>query len=177
MGNAGISEAIVDTGPPLHLWEIGQVTLLSFFPILHFTHQIKKELVHHSVWSSVEKEKRLKIALHTISDNEVGLEHRRRHPSRLSNPDLSILALMQHLSEATVLTDDLELRQAVEYSRHGVVGSIGIVVRGYKRGNLSYEEMAAAVDRLLNDSSLYLRRAFKERILRLVRRLERGEKE
>ncbi len=66
----------------------------------------------------------------------------------------------------------LKLRRAVVMARRQVTGSVGIIVRGYRQKYLSYGEMVTAMDRLFNDSSLYLSRSFKNRVLELVRELE-----
>lgn len=171
-----MSRAVADTGPFLHMQEIDQLSLLSFFTAVNISGQVREELRDYSVWLSLEKEKRLKVTVQAVTDIEIKREKRRWRSLQLSDPDLSVLVLMRRFPEATVLTDDLELRRAVVTVGREVTGSVGIIVRGYRRGRLSYEEMVTVMDHLFNDSSLYLSRSFKNRVLELIRELERQEK-
>jgi predicted nucleic acid-binding protein len=50
MGDESLRQAVSDTGPLLHLQEIGQLTLLSFFAGLLISRQIKEELRAYSAW-------------------------------------------------------------------------------------------------------------------------------
>lgn len=172
-----MSRAVTDTGPLLHLQQIDQLSLLSLFSAVYISGHVREELKDYSVWSYLEEEKKLKVTVQVVTDIEVRREKRRWRALRLSNPDLSVLALMRRFPEAIVLTDDLELRRAVETAGHEVTGSVGIVVRGYKQGHLSYDGLVTAMDRLFNDSSLYLSRSFKNRVLGLIRELEKEKKE
>ncbi len=134
---------------------------------------MKEELKVFSVWSALRQEKRLQVTVQAVAKTALKRERRQQRSSRLSNPDLSVLVLMRRFPNAVVLTDDLELRRVVEASGYEVTGSVGLVVRGYRQGHLSYEEMERAITRLLDDSSLYLSRAFRKRVLELVRQIEK----
>lgn len=75
---------------------------------------------------------------------------------RLQGPDLSLLALSQKLKVQRILTDDLELRKAAEALGLETHGSLGIVLRAYKRKRLSLAETKSALADLFNISSLYV---------------------
>jgi len=167
-----VNRAVADTGPLLHLQEINQLSLLSLFAAIDISSQVKAELEDYLAWSSLEKAKGLKTTVRTVTDAEIKRENRRWRSLGLSDPDLSVLVLMRRFPKAMVLTDDLELRRAVMVAGRQVTGSVGIIVRGYRQRHLSYEEMITAMDRLFNDSSLYLSRSFKKRVLELIRDLE-----
>ncbi len=90
---------------------------------------------------------------------------------RLQEADLQVAALAELRKPSAVLTDDLELRRALEQRGHLVVGSIGVLIRAYKNGPLTRVAFEKALIRLLDDSSLYLSRAFRQHVLRLLDQL------
>lgn len=71
-----------------------------------------------------------------------------------------------------VLADDLKLRKAIESLGRGVIGSVGILIRGYREKMLTNEELRKSVYMLFNDSNLYLSSAFRKKVLKLVEELE-----
>lgn len=70
--------------------------------------------------------------------------------------------------EHHVLTDDLALRRYLEIHHAVVVGSIGMLVRAYRVGQLQRGELEAAVDALFDHSTLHVSRAFRAYVRRLL---------
>jgi len=62
----------------------------------------------------------------------------------------------------------LALRQYLEIHHAVVVGSIGMLVRAYRVGQLQRGELEAAVDALFDHSTLHLSRAFRAYVRRLL---------
>ena len=74
---------------------------------------------------------------------------------------------------STILTDDLELRKAVETCGLKPVGTVGVIINAYKTGLIGD---AKTLDKVLNSlfdhSSLYISGIFKEFILEKVKEFE-----
>ena len=68
-----------------------------------------------------------------------------------------------------LLTDDLAVREATE--RQGVrpVGSLGIIVRAYRIGQISLDEAERFLNELHDTSSLFVTRAIVELALKQLR--------
>ncbi len=74
----------------------------------------------------------------------------------LSQADASVLALAHRMEAEIVFTDDLDLRDAVKSHRIIPVGTIGILLRAYREGELSNKKLNKSLDNLLDLSSLFI---------------------
>ena len=79
-----------------------------------------------------------------------------------------MLALIQQVTGAVAVTDDLALRKAIEASGSMVTGTVGILFRAYKLKIINAKQLRGAIDTLFDDSSLYLSSAFKTRIISMI---------
>lgn len=79
-----------------------------------------------------------------------------------------MLALIQQITDAIAVTDDLALRKAIEASGSTVTGTVGILFRAYNLKIINAEQLRVSVDTLFDDSSLYLSCAFKSRIISMI---------
>ena len=163
--------AITDTGPPLHLNQIGYLRLFNIFEKIVVSKQVKDELLKFGVWSFFTKEMATHLQEEIVTDDEINKEQDKRKDHMLHKTDLSVLVLMCRMMDALALTDDLSLRRAIESLGRVVVGSIGILIRGYRDQRLSKDELHRCMDLLFNDSSLYLSRAFRVRVLKLIEKI------
>lgn len=159
--------AVSDTGPPLHLVEIGKENLLSLFRAVIISEEVQTELVRHGVWDKIQS---VPLCMDVVQVNRNELIEQRRAMSgfRVHLTDISVAALAARMSPDVVLTDDLELRKGLENQGRLVVGSVGILIRSFKTGNLGKSELLACIDTLLNGSSLYLSKGFAVHIRRLL---------
>ncbi len=71
-----------------------------------------------------------------------------------------------------VLTDDLQLRKALETQGHKVVGSVGVVVRAFTFGIIDKAELQTIIDELLDGSSLYTSRSFRRHVYDILNDIE-----
>jgi predicted nucleic acid-binding protein len=172
-----MNKAITDTGPPLHLNETGYIQLLKLFDTLLVSTQVKEELQDLGVWYSLTKQKAIHLQEEIIIDDEITKEQDRWKDLTLHRADVSVLVLVKRMADALALTDDLALRKAIESLGRVVVGSVGILIRGYREKRLSKDELHKGVDLLFNDSSLYLSRIFRDRVRKLVEELEETQRE
>jgi predicted nucleic acid-binding protein len=90
----------------------------------------------------------------------------------LQPADAQVFALAKaERFEKTVLTDDLALRRRIEAQNGIAVGSIGILIRAYRIGQLQRSELDEAIEALFQHSTLYLSRPFRAYIQRLLESL------
>lgn len=167
-----MDKAITDTGPPLHLHQIGYLQLLRIFKTVVVSELVKKELQEFGTWYSFCNEKGISIKQKTVTEDEIIDEHKKWKEQKLHKADISVLILARRVADALVLADDLKLRKAIESLGRGVIGSVGILIRGYREKMLTNEELRKSVYMLFNDSNLYLSSAFRKKVLKLVEELE-----
>lgn len=168
-----MNRAITDTGPPVHLCQISQCQLLGMFKSISLSEQVKKELELYGSWEELNKNKSIHINKESVSEDEIENEQLKWEKFCLQRADLSVLVIVHRLGDALALTDDLELRKAIESLDRTVVGSVGVLIRGYRTGKLKKDELCKCVDMLFNDSSLYLSSAFRARVLSMIENIER----
>ena len=160
--------AVSDTGPPLHLTRIGQETHLALFRSVIITGQVEAELAAWNALDAVVAALPGRLRVEAVSPSEIDAARRSLQRFKLHEPDLSVAALAASTQPDLVLTDELELRKALEARGHLVVGSVGILVRAFKVGRLSRVGLGAALDDLLDGSGLYLSKAFRVHVSKLL---------
>lgn len=171
IGAWAMPEAVVDTGPLIHLDEIDQLLLLlAVFPATHIPEAVVGELTNQKAKAFIslyaDRIKTIAVsdqALFSAKDAHAGF--------RLQLADLAVLALVRQIPDAIASTDDLELRKAIEQSGRTVTGTVGVLFRAYKLQIIGADQLRDAIDRLFDDSSLYLSSAFKTKVLEMIRSL------
>jgi len=159
-----VSEAISDTGPILHLAEIGALSVLTIFNRVLVSNLVNEELRRYGIDLVVEGQRwsGLTFEVKTIGQERVTELLRELTAFKLHRADASIIALADDLEIRPVLTDDMELRKALESKGHEAVGSIGVAVRAYKLEKLTRESLEDLIDDLFSLSSLHLSKGFRQ---------------
>jgi predicted nucleic acid-binding protein len=164
-----MTEAIADTGPILHLYEIGQLECLGAFDNLQLPELVAEELRAYGLDPS-----RLEIATLIISIVRVPevewmqiVNDTKKPTIHPADAQVYVLARSNQF-RSPVLTDDLDLRRFLENVGATVVGSVGVLVRAYKVGYLKHSELESAVEALFTTSTLHISRAFKAYVHRLL---------
>ena len=166
-------EAISDTGPILHLHEIGCLEALGCFDALTIPDLVAAELegfgfsidhVRASVESPVEVQ-----SVEASSWRRVVTDQ----GDRLQPADAQVLTLAVAAGFGIpVLTDDLEIRRAVEKEGGLAVGSIGILVKNYHQQRFAKSELERRVDQLVGKSTLHMSRPFRRYVRTLIQEIE-----
>lgn len=159
-----LETAVSDTGPVLHLGEIDKIAELKQFDKVAVSDIVKAELRRHNIFDSVETILGNTLEVHKVKLSEITAQHNALSGYMLHRADLSVAALASRLTPDIVLTDDLELRKALESQGSTVVGSIGVLFRSFYNGPLSKDELRAILDQLFDDSTLYLSKGLKVHI-------------
>jgi predicted nucleic acid-binding protein len=165
-----VSEAISDTGPILHLAEIGALSILTIFEKVFVSKMVSEELLSYGIDLAVEGHRwsELTFEARTVGQERVIELLRGLTEFELHRADASIIALADDLRIRPILTDDMELRKALESRGHEAVGSIGVAVRAYKVGKLTKEALEDLIDDLLSHSSLHLSKGFRQFVRQML---------
>jgi predicted nucleic acid-binding protein len=164
-----VPETISDTGPILHLHEIGRLNTLATVAPLVLPSRVWEELRHRGLDEAAFQDSDLPFKVSpAIRDLVSSPETLRLQPA-----DIEVFLLAKERSfEPLVLTDDLALRRLLESRGATVAGSVGILIRAYTVGALAREELRRSSEALLEESSLHLSRAFRTYVRKLVADLE-----
>jgi predicted nucleic acid-binding protein len=164
------SEAVSDTGPVRHLWEIGQQRLLTLFSRVYLPDAVKTELQQQGIWEQLDPLPEVLFQVESVSEEDI-----RSLLSTLAVPiqptDASVAVLAKSVNPEVTLTDDLQLRKVLEGLELPVVGSVGLLIRGFKTGIFAKNELLTLIDRLFDGSTLYLSPVFKSHVKRLIEEL------
>lgn len=103
-----------------------------------------------------------------MADSDVDAKLATFAPFKLHRADVSVIFIAEQLKPSAVLTDDLNLRKALEFLGMTAVGSVGILIRCFKLGRFGKAELKAMLDKLFTGSTLYLSKAFKVRVKAMI---------
>ena len=159
MGHAGVETAVADAGPLIHLSEVECLPLLKVFEILHIPDAIWVETVEQR---SIEVPKAGHICRHSLESPEVIRFSQEHRLEKLQAGEKECLYLCQHLGISTLLTDDLSVREVAKSLKLTPVGSLGVVIRAYKRDFLSLSQAESHLIQLYETSSLFVTRTIIE---------------
>jgi len=160
--------AIADTGPLVHLAEIGEAGQLDIFDAVIVTEQVNVELIRHGVGARIAETLGNRFRVSSVSRSEMRTKLAELSRLRLHRADISTAALAARVKPDVVLTDDLRLRKALESQGFLVVGSIGVVFRALRLGRLGKRDAINRLDQLLDDSSLYASKAFRVSVRKIL---------
>ncbi|MCR4408199.1 MAG: hypothetical protein NUW24_14980 [Anaerolineae bacterium] len=162
-------EAISDTGPLLHLHEIGQLDALGIFTHLIVPRLVADELRTHGLKPANLGVPGLRISVVVVDEGHLNrvLTEGERPPIHPADAEVLALAYSDNFQKP-VLTDDLALRRRLEAAGAIVTGSVGILVRAYKTNRLTRAQLEHALDALFSNSTLHLSRAFRTYVRQLL---------
>lgn len=160
--------AVADTGPLLHLAQIGQEGQLTVFVRVSISRQVQEELARRVVFDQIAVVLGERLVVESVTSPEMNAQRTTLTSFKLHQTDVSVVALAARLMPDVVLTDDLELRRGLEAQGYTVVGSVGILVRAYKAGCFSKAELYARLDQLFDGSTLYLSKGFRTHVRHLL---------
>ena len=162
-------EAIADTGPVLHLHEIGWLESLRIFEHLVMPDLVAEELRAYGLDPSHLGVTALKVTIVIVERTEWSPVLSEADQPTIHPADAQVFVLARSSQfQKPVLTDDLTLRRRLEGQGGTVVGSVGVLVRAYTTGHLKRDELESAVDALFTTSTLYMSRAFRAYVRHLL---------
>ena len=150
--------AVADTGPLIHLAEIGCLDLLSIFEELHIPDAVWHEARHPpSIREGLSDAKRWTLPAEELESFIAAnrLEH-------LQRGELECLYLSSQEKIPLLLTDDLAVRDAARALGKTPIGSLGVIVKAHQLQRLSLEDADHRLMELDRTSTLYVTRAIVE---------------
>ncbi|MEK6975458.1 MAG: hypothetical protein AABY18_03850 [Candidatus Thermoplasmatota archaeon] len=153
-------EAIADAGPLIHLDESGAAEALHHFRRITVPTPVADEVraMPRGPGTRLLRQRHLHVTRPSRDEQAAADALPVR---RLSGADRLVLAFAD-ARDAPVLTDDLDVRDAARALGIRAIGSIGIILRAITTRLLPRAEGLAALDALLEDSSMYVTRALIE---------------
>lgn len=171
-GASRVPEIVSDTGPILHLHEIDRLPLLTTLSPLNIPDLVQAELGLYGIPMADLVKAGIEVTVTPVAEpiwREILLI-----PgfTRIQPADAQVFAIARSCSfQVLTLTDDLALRKLLEREGATVVGSIGLLIRGYRDGRLTRAALEKCIDDLLGKSTLHLSRAFRSYVRQLVEEL------
>jgi predicted nucleic acid-binding protein len=170
-----VSEAIADAGPLIHLREIGCLTLLTVFDAVHVPDAVWQETVDSG---RVPEEALLSLGIihrYSLLGSEVTRYAQENSLGILHGGERESLCLCGQIAVPILLTDDLAVREASKRLALIPVGSLGIVARAYRIGQLSLIEAERSIEALYDVSTLYVTRTIVDLVIEQLRRHPLGD--
>ena len=158
MGARAVNAAVADAGPLIHLAEVDGLALLRIFAVLHIPDAVWSEAVQPNRVREVDLAELRNIHRHTIPQVQVTQFLQDTGLEGLQTGDVESLCLCQHIQVATLLTDDLSVREAAKQLSLAPVGSLGIVVRAYRVRYISLADAERYLNAFYDTSSLFVTR-------------------
>lgn len=161
--------AVLDAGPLIHLAEVGQIALLGVFDTL---------LMPDAVWSESVSTGRVHdqailalscVRRRTLLPTDVATFVEGNALSHLQVGEIECLALCCQSDVRTILTDDMAAREAAKRLALTPVGSLGVVIRAYRCGQLNLAEAEIVIADLCDVSSLFVTRSIVEMAIEQLR--------
>lgn len=157
------NRVVSDTGPILHLHEINKQGLLSLFSKIIISQIIQEELSKY----------RLKInnniTIAKINNDQVAMLSQRY---LLELGESSAIWLCKSLNIPLLLTDDLNAGEVAQALEIKPVGTLGIIMRGYREKIISQKEAIELLNKLHKESSLFITSELINYAIKEVKRAE-----
>lgn len=161
-------ETISDTGPVLHLHEIGRLAILTTVAPVTLPDLVLAELEARGLGLARLREMGVDPRISPVPSSE-WKEILQNLAPQIQPADAQVFALVRVSGfQALALTDDLSLRRLLENHGAEVAGTVGVLVRAYTSGRIPRMELEAAIESLFNDSSLHLSHAFRTYLRKLL---------
>jgi predicted nucleic acid-binding protein len=171
-GACGVPEAVSDTGPILHLREIGQLPLLARLSPLSVPDLVLSELSFYGIHPAELMTAGFEVTVIPVAEPVWREILRAPGFSQIQPADAQVFAVARSRSfQGLVLTDDLALRRLLESEGALVVGSFGVLIRAYRDGRMARDLLERCVENLLENSTLHLSQAFRSYVRRLLAEL------
>jgi predicted nucleic acid-binding protein len=162
-----MTEAVLDAGPLIHLAELDALDSLGDLESLGVVEAVWEEVNHHQP-QALRAEG---LSLQRVVAPKPSEELRAMAIAlSLDRGEVESLSLMELHPNAWFLTDDAAARLVAEQRGYKVHGTIGLLIRGVRRGLRTPSEMLNLLHALPQRSSLHIRPGLLEAI---IQRLER----
>jgi len=156
-----MTDAVLDSGPLIHLAEIDALDVISDFSTLYIPDAVRDEVSRHQPSALTSS---LDFQVIPAPSPSVALRIMAR-TLPLDRGELEALSLMKINSHAIFLTDDSAARVAAEERGFRVHGTIGLIIRAARKGHKTRLEVIDLLRSIPQKSSLYIKPALLSEII------------
>lgn len=166
--DAGLGILVCDTGPLLHLHEMGCLDLLDDADLLMLPTAVRDEIVFLG-FSEILR--RLERANLQIAESKASINNRCEALSEifaLHQGERECLSLCANLPNPMFLTDDFAARLTAIALGLRVHGTIGLIVRAVRVGRRTAEQAVTILRDIPDKSSLFIKRSLLNEIIQQI---------
>lgn len=163
-----IKKAVIDSGPIIHLSEIGYFDLLKIVEKIYTPKAVENEINVKNAPGKNELAEAEWIIIKDLSKKDKEKAQLISKGFGIEQTDSEAILLALNMDVKLIFSDDLNTREVAELHGLEVHGTAGILARAYREGLLGYEEVKNAVDKLYKESSLYISKRVYETVLDLI---------
>jgi len=161
---------VSDTGPLLHLSEIGCSQLLLHIQKIYVPDSVCNEYKKHKRNSDADvltfkNIKHIPVAKYELQD----FIHQ-HNLGELHSGETECLFLCRNLSVDVILTDDLAVRDIANSLHITPVGSLGVIIKSYREKIITLAQAEKYIIDLYKTSSLYVTRTIVELVIEELKR-------
>lgn len=167
------AEAVSDTGPLIHLSQIGRFDSLRIVDRLLIPPEVEDEFKRGGSPRKLEELDIIEVRRIKGEQADSTGALARKYGLGLGEAEAIVLSKRENVS--LFFTDDLDARRTARMWGLEPHGSIGILLRACRDGILSKEKTVASVRDLHSDSSLYLTSDLVERAIEAVKKFSGDE--
>jgi len=146
---------VSDTGPLLHLYQIGAFDLFRIFESIHVTPMVLHELRRHAA-DLFDKGLHQSLIQASLSSRSVQQAHAWVNAQVLHAGEAEALAYAIEIKADVFLTDDTAARTLGEMLGLKVRGTLGVVLYAAATKQLTFEEASQRLSDLEQSSSLWM---------------------
>lgn len=154
-------EAVADAGPLIHLDEARAVEALHVFRRIVVPTPVADEVRVQPRGPGTRLLRQRHVHVTRPSRDEEAAAD--ALPARRLSATDRLALVMAQARDASVLTDDLDVRDAARSLGITAVGSIGLILRAATTRAVTRQEALDALDRLLSDSSMFITKGLIDR--------------
>lgn len=162
MGAKRVKAAVADSGPLIHLEEIGSLSLLRLFEQLHIPQTVWSEATHRDRVAETSLLELDNIERQFPAQKELAVFVQNKGLQTLHAGECESLFVCHQTNVPLILTDDLAVRETAKRLRLTPVGSLGIVIKSYRSELVTLNEAERYIFDLQDISTLFVTRAIVE---------------
>jgi len=159
--------AVLDAGPVIHLDELGQLRLLADFAAVRIADTVFREIERHRPGCLRLAEVPFDVVSPTPGSRQA--TERLCRAFSLDAGETEALSIAREDPRAIFLTDDAAARLAAGQLGMRVHGTIGVLLRGIRRGNITPHQVLQALEEIPVKSTLHVRPSLLSEVVARVR--------
>jgi predicted nucleic acid-binding protein len=166
--NKVIAKVICDAGPIIHLDELDSVHLLSDFREVLVGPLVRAEIAEFRPFALAKIDQFSSSPVVATSKDPVLLSLCKVFA--LDAGEMEALLLMKQFPASTLLSDDAAARVVAERMGFSVHGSIGILIRAIRRGQMTPQNVLELLAQIPERSTLFIKKSILDHIKERIRK-------